>query len=73
MNSIRSLGIVWIPGLMAGMLIAGESPVNAALYQFVVMGMIFISVSLCSLICSLQIRKEVFSKAQQLVLRPENQ
>ena len=40
-DSLRSLGIVWIPGLMAGMLLSGARPVYAAVYQFVVLAMIF--------------------------------
>jgi putative ABC transport system permease protein len=39
-DSLRSLGIVWIPGLMAGMLLSGARPVYAAIYQFVVLAMI---------------------------------
>jgi putative ABC transport system permease protein len=38
-DSLRSLGIVWIPGLMAGMLLSGARPVYAAVYQFVVLAM----------------------------------
>ena len=42
-DSLRSLGIVWIPGLMAGMLLSGASPIYAAIYQFVTISMIFSS------------------------------
>jgi putative ABC transport system permease protein len=42
-DSLRSLGIVWIPGLMAGMVLAGSDPVYAAIYQFVVIAMVFAS------------------------------
>src|SRR6476661_3843984 len=48
-DSLRSLGIVWIPGLMAGMLLSGARPVYAAIYQFVVLAMIFASSGLTSL------------------------
>jgi len=34
-DSLRSLGIVWIPGLMAGMLLSGARLAYAAIYQFV--------------------------------------
>lgn len=71
-NSLRSLGIVWIPGLMAGMILAGEDPVYSALYQFVVVGMIFTANSLAALICSMLIRSQVFSPADQLLLRAED-
>lgn len=69
LNSMRSLGIVWIPGLMAGMILAGEDPVYAALYQFVVMGLLFAASSLSSLTCSLLIRRHIFSEADQLLLQ----
>jgi hypothetical protein len=38
-DSLRSLGIVWIPGADAGMLLSGARPVYAAVYQFVVVAM----------------------------------
>jgi putative ABC transport system permease protein len=69
-DSLRSLGIVWIPGLMAGMLLSGARPVYAAIYQFVVLAMIFAASGLTSLTSTLLIRKRVFSPAEQLLLRP---
>jgi putative ABC transport system permease protein len=69
-DSLRSLGIVWVPGLMAGMLLSGSSPVYAAVYQFVTISMIFSSSGLTALICSLLIRGSAFSPAEQLTLRP---
>jgi putative ABC transport system permease protein len=69
-DSLRSLGIVWIPGLMAGMLLSGARPVYAAIYQFVVLAMIFAASGLTSLTCSALIRGRIFSPAQQLLLQP---
>jgi putative ABC transport system permease protein len=69
-DSLRSLGIVWIPGLMAGMLLSGARPVYAAIYQFVVMAMIFASSGVTSLVSTLLIRAHVFTPAEQLLLRP---
>lgn len=69
-DSLRSLGIVWIPGLMAGMLLSGARPLYAAIYQFVVLAMIFASSGLTSLVSTLLIRARVFSSADQLMLRP---
>jgi putative ABC transport system permease protein len=69
-DSLRSLGIVWIPGLMAGMLLSGANPIYAAVYQFVTISMIFSSSGLTALICSLLIRGRAFSAAEQLTLRP---
>ena len=69
-DSLRSLGIVWIPGLMAGMILTGTDPVYAAVYQFVVLAMIFAAAGLTSVVTTLLIRSRAFSPAQQLILRP---
>jgi putative ABC transport system permease protein len=69
-DSLRSLGIVWIPGLMAGMLLSGSRPIYAAIYQFVVMAMIFASSGLTSLVSTMLIRSHAFTPADQLLLRP---
>jgi putative ABC transport system permease protein len=69
-DNLRSLGIVWIPGLMAGMLLSGARPIYAAIYQFVVLAMVFASSGLTSLISTILIRARVLSPAQQLLLRP---
>jgi putative ABC transport system permease protein len=69
-DSLRSLGIVWIPGLMAGMLLSGARPVYAAIYQFVVLAMIFAASGLTSLVSTLLIRDRLFTAAQQLILQP---
>jgi len=70
LDSLRSLGIVWIPGLMAGMLLSGARPIYAAIYQFVTISMILSSSGLTALISSLLIRASAFSPAEQLTLRP---
>jgi len=69
-NSMQSLGIVWIPGLMAGMILSGTDPVYAAIYQFVLMAMAFSSSSLTGLLSVLLARKRAFSVAEQLLIRP---
>ena len=68
-DTMRALGIVWIPGVMTGMLLAGSHPVDAALYQFVIVGMIFAVGALASLISVLLISRRIFSSAVQLTLR----
>jgi putative ABC transport system permease protein len=69
-DSLKSLGIVWIPGLMGGMLLAGTDPIYAAVYQFVTIAMILSSSGLTSLVSSVLIRTRAFSPADQLILRP---
>jgi putative ABC transport system permease protein len=70
-DSLSSLGIVWIPGLMAGMVLAGTDPVYAAVYQFAVIAMIVAASGATSLVTTLLIRRRAFSTAEQLVLRAE--
>jgi putative ABC transport system permease protein len=72
-DSLRSLGIVWIPGLMAGMLLSGARPVYAAIYQFVVLAIIFAASGLTALVSTLLMRTRVMSAAEQLILRPGQQ
>jgi putative ABC transport system permease protein len=68
-DNLRSLGIVWIPGLMTGMLLSGAKPLYAAIYQFVVIAMILASSGLTSLLSTTLIQSHAFSPAEQLVLK----
>jgi putative ABC transport system permease protein len=68
-NNLRSLGIVWIPGLMAGMVLSGSSPLYAALYQFVVLGMIFTAGSFACLVATYLVPHRIFTAQEQLLLR----
>lgn len=69
-DNLRSLGIVWIPGIMSGMILAGADPIYAAIYQFVIMALVFAVSGLSSLLTILSVRRHVFSHAEQLTLRP---
>jgi putative ABC transport system permease protein len=66
-NNLRSLGIVWIPGLMAGMVLSGAKPLYSSIYQFVVLAMILASTGLTSLIGLRFMIARVFSPAEQLI------
>lgn len=68
-DNLRSLGIVWIPGLMTGMLLSGAKPLYAAIYQFVVIAMILASSGLTSLLSTTLIQSHAFSPAEQLTLK----
>jgi putative ABC transport system permease protein len=52
LNSLRSLGIVWIPGFAAGMLLAGSDPVYTAIYQFIVIAMLYAASGLTALVAA---------------------
>lgn len=70
-DSLSSLGIIWIPGVMTGMLLAGSAPVHAALYQFVVMAMILSVAGLSSLISTILTVRYIFGPAEQLLIDAE--
>jgi putative ABC transport system permease protein len=68
-DNLRSLGIVWIPGLMAGIVLSGASPLYGALYQFVVLTTIFSATGLSCFVTSHLVTGRVFTANDQLLLR----
>lgn len=70
-DNLRTLGIVWVPGLMTGMVLTGASPVYAALYQFVVLGMIYIAGGVSCLVAASLAPRRVFTLHEQLLIRGE--
>ena len=71
LDMLKSLGLVWIPGVMAGMVVSGTSPVYAAIYQFIVVAMILAASGITGLIATILMRSRAFSPAAQLAIRPE--
>jgi putative ABC transport system permease protein len=70
LDMLKSLGFVWIPGVMAGMLVSGASPVYAGIFQFIIVAMILAASGIAGLVATLLMRARAFSKAEQLTLRP---
>jgi putative ABC transport system permease protein len=68
LDMLKSLGLVWIPGVMAGMMVSGASPVEAGIYQFVVVAMILVASGIAGLIVTLLMRRLSFSPADHLRL-----
>jgi ABC-type iron transport system FetAB permease component len=67
-DSLRLLRIVWIPGLMAGMLLSG-SPAHLCAHQSIHCPcMIFAASGLTALVSTLLIRIQAFTAAEQLLL-----
>ena len=65
-NSMMSVGLVFIPGMMTGQILGGQAPVDAARYQIMIMLMIASSVAIgCGLVTTLVARK-CFSSTHQL-------
>jgi putative ABC transport system permease protein len=70
LDMLKSLGLVWIPGVMAGMMVSGASPIYAGIYQFIIVAMIFAASGITGMVAILLLRRRAFSTAAQLVIRP---
>ena len=68
LDMLKSLGLVWIPGVMAGMVVSGASPVYAGIYQFIIVAMILAASGITGLVATLLVRGRAFSPAAQFVL-----
>jgi UDP-glucose/iron transport system permease protein len=69
-NSMMAVGLVFIPGMMTGQILAGADPLMAIRYQIVVMVMIVGSTAIGSFIVVYLVRRRCFGPAFQLLLRP---
>ena len=68
---MMAAGVVFIPGMMTGQILAGADPVLAIRYQIVVMVMLVGSTAIVSLLSVLIVRRLCFGQGHRLVLRPE--
>ena len=68
-NSMMSVGLVFIPGMMTGQILAGADPLIAIRYQIMVMVMLVGSTAIGSIIVTLIARKLCFGPAHELRLR----
>jgi putative ABC transport system permease protein len=65
-DSLKTLGIIFIPGAMAGLLIAGTNPILAAEYQIIVYLMILGGGVITSLMAVYLARRILFTGAYQI-------
>lgn len=65
-NSMTVVGLVSLPGMMTGQILAGADPLSAVKYQIVVMFMICTVTSLSCLMLVLLIFKRLFNEKHQL-------
>ncbi len=68
-NSMMVVGIVSLPGMMTGQILAGEDPMGAVKYQIVVMFMIAAATSLGCILVALFAYKRLFNTRHQLESR----
>lgn len=65
-NAMMGVGIVFLPGMMTGQILAGVDPLIAIRYQIVVMLMLVASTAMASIIVVRLTLKRCFGKAEQL-------
>jgi putative ABC transport system permease protein len=68
-NGLAVVGLVALPGMMTGQILAGSSPLLAVRYQIVVAFMLAGAVAITSAIVVLWYRRTFFTAAEQLVAR----
>lgn len=67
LNSMLVVGIVSLPGMMTGQILAGADPTQAVRYQIVTMFLICVSSTLGCTLSALLIYRRFFNREQQLV------
>lgn len=66
LNSMFTVGLVHLPGMMTGQILGGASPTVAAKYQIIVMFMISSTVIISSYVQIMLLEKHFFSKDQRI-------
>lgn len=70
-NGLMVVGLVALPGMMTGQILAGSSPLLAVRYQIVVAFMLAGAVAATAALVVLWYRRQFFTAAEQLVPPPE--
>jgi putative ABC transport system permease protein len=69
-NSMMGVGLVFIPGMMTGQILAGSDPMVAVKYQIMVMLMLVGSTAIGSVLVISLVRRRCFDRDHRLILRP---
>ena len=67
-NALMTVGLVSLPGMMTGQILAGSNPLTAIKYQIIVMLMLVASTAIGSIIVVHVVRRRCFTKAHQLAI-----
>ncbi len=69
-NAMMGVGLVFIPGMMSGQILAGTDPLIAIRYQIVVMLMLVGSTAVSSVVVMLIVRRRCFGSGEEVLLSP---
>lgn len=67
-NALMTVGLVSIPGMMTGQILAGSEPMTAIRYQIIVMLMLVATTAIGSIIVVHVVRRLCFTRSHQLAL-----
>lgn len=67
-DSMKTVGLVSLPGMMTGTILAGADPLLAVRYQIMVMLMLSAATTIASISLAMVIYQSFFNRAEQLVL-----
>jgi len=67
-ETTKAVGIVFLPGMMVGLLLAGVTPLDAVQAQLVIMYLVLGSVAVTTSVIALGLRRILFTEAHQLRL-----
>ena len=67
-NALMTVGLVSLPGMMTGQILAGTDPLIATKYQIVVMLMIVAATAIGSVLIAHVVRRRCFTKAHQMII-----
>jgi putative ABC transport system permease protein len=66
---LRSLGLVWIPDVMAGMMVSGANSVYASVYQLGIAAMILAATDITGVVATALMRQRALTSAALLAIR----
>ncbi|MDX1681604.1 MAG: iron export ABC transporter permease subunit FetB [Phycisphaeraceae bacterium] len=68
LNTMMVVGVVKLPGMMTGQILGGSDPMQASLYQLLILGAIIFADAMTAIGCVLLLQRRCFNDAWQLVL-----
>ncbi|MGD1952088.1 MAG: iron export ABC transporter permease subunit FetB [Leptolyngbyaceae cyanobacterium] len=66
-NSMMVVGLVTLPGMITGQILGGADPLNAALYQMLIMFMLAFATLTTAILVAYAIKQQFFNQAMQLI------
>lgn len=68
-DSIKTTGIVTLPGMMSGLILAGINPIQAIMYQIMISFIVIGTISITTFLSSSLACRSYFNERYQLILK----